>query len=198
MEEYFTANDVDDADKQRALLLSNVGPETYQLIRSLVAPDKPKDKTFVALVKLVADSVIVQRFHFNTRSQKDGETVAGFLAELRRLTEHREFGATLEDMLRDRLMCGVRDIRVQRRLLAEDKLTFKKAFDLAQGSELADKHAKDLHKQPPPTSFGVNLPLTNARQLKDSQLALAVVVSTLPKPVASRRHSVTRVANMAT
>ena len=31
-------------------------------------------------------------------------------------------------MLRDRLVCGVQDIRIQRRLLAEPKLTLKCGF----------------------------------------------------------------------
>ena len=46
-----------------------------------------------------------------------------FLAELRHLSEHCEFGITLDEMLRDRLVCVVRYIRIQRRLLAEPKLT---------------------------------------------------------------------------
>ena len=92
-------------------------------------------------------SAIVQRFNFNSRSQKEGETVAAFVAELRRLSEHCEYGATLDDMLRDRIVCGVRDSRVQKRLLAESVLTFQKAFKLVQTAELADKNAEELQKQ---------------------------------------------------
>lgn len=36
--QYFTANDVNDAGKQRAILLSVCGAATYQLIRNLVVP----------------------------------------------------------------------------------------------------------------------------------------------------------------
>ena len=43
-------------------------------------------------------------------------------------------------------MCGIKDSRVQRRLLSETDLTFKKAFELAQASEVAEKNARDLHK----------------------------------------------------
>ena len=68
-------------------------------------------------------SAIVQQCKFNTCSQQPGETIAMFLAELRHLTEHWEFGITIDEMLRDRLVCGVRDTRIQRRLLAEPKLT---------------------------------------------------------------------------
>ena len=36
--EYFTANNVEEAAKKQAILLSMVGVSTYQLIRNLVAP----------------------------------------------------------------------------------------------------------------------------------------------------------------
>ena len=49
-------------------------------------------------------------------------------------------------MLRDRLVCGVRDIRMQRRLLAEPKLTLKPALDLSLAIEAADKDASEIQK----------------------------------------------------
>ena len=150
LQQYFTANDIDAGAKQRAILLSSCGAETYQIIRNLVAPQKPADKTFKQLVELLQahfcppPSVIAQRFAFNNRAQREGETAAEFVAELRRLSEHCQFQASLDEMLRDRLVCGVRDGRLQRRLLAEPDLTFQKAFELCQASELAEKNAKEL------------------------------------------------------
>ena len=98
-----------------------MGAKTCKLVRSLVAPEDPKDNSYEDLAKLLQDhfmpkpSAIVQRFRFNARSQQPGETIAMFLAELRHLSEHCEFGITLDEMLRD--------IRIQRRLLVEPKLT---------------------------------------------------------------------------
>ena len=72
LEQYFAANDVTDAGKQRAILLSSCGAPTYQVIRNLTAPDKPTARTFKEIVALVKDhycpppSEIVQRFTFNT------------------------------------------------------------------------------------------------------------------------------------
>ena len=106
-----------------------MGAKTYKLVRSLVTPEDPKDNSYEDLAKLLQNhfmpkpSTIVQRFRFNARSQQPGETIAMFLAELRHLSEHCEFGITLDEMLRDRLVCVVRDIRIQRRLLVEPKLT---------------------------------------------------------------------------
>ena len=44
MDEYFEANEITDEKRQRAILLSSVGPKTYQLIRNLLAPEKPATK----------------------------------------------------------------------------------------------------------------------------------------------------------
>ena len=49
-------------------------------------------------------------------------------------------------MLRDRLACGILNITVQRRLLAEANLKFKKAFELAQAAEVAERSAKVLQQ----------------------------------------------------
>ena len=147
LEQFFKANGISDPEKQRAVLLSTCGNETYLLIRSLAAPDKPTDKSISEIVKLARDhfcpsrSVIVQRYNFNCHTQKEGETVSQFCAELRRLSEYCEFGNTLNDMLRDRLVCGIKDIKLQ---LAERGLTCAKAFELAQAAELAEKNAMDI------------------------------------------------------
>ena len=55
LQQYFTANDVENAEKQRAILLSVCGASTYQLIRNLVAPAKPTDKSFAEIVTLVQE-----------------------------------------------------------------------------------------------------------------------------------------------
>ena len=48
LEQYFTANDIkpDQTGKRQAILLSVCGAATYQLIRNLVTPEKPTNKSF--------------------------------------------------------------------------------------------------------------------------------------------------------
>ena len=98
--------------QKRAVLLSACGPKTYQLIRNLVSPAKPGEKSFGDIVKLVTrhyspkPSSIIQRFKFNTRVRTKDETIATYVASVRQLSEFRGFGDTLEAMLRDRLVCG--------------------------------------------------------------------------------------------
>ncbi|CAB4000385.1 Hypothetical predicted protein [Paramuricea clavata] len=65
--------------KQRSIFLVSVGAKTYKLIRSLVAPEEPKSKSYEELAKLVQDHYqrkpngIVERFKFNTCCQQQAE-----------------------------------------------------------------------------------------------------------------------------
>ena len=50
IDHYFVANDVDGAEKKRAMFLSLIGPRCYKLLASLVAPAKPGEKALEELV----------------------------------------------------------------------------------------------------------------------------------------------------
>ena len=67
-----------------------------------------------------------------------------YIAVLRKLALDCNYGDKLSEMLRDRLVCGIGDDRIQRRLLSEPDLTFEKALKLAQAIETASKDVKDL------------------------------------------------------
>ncbi|XP_065891685.1 uncharacterized protein [Dysidea avara] len=155
LENYFIAHDVKEAEKKREILLSESGVAAYKLIRSLVAPTKPNEVDYKDLLAKVkahfapTPSTIVQRYKFNTRVRQQGETVAADVAELRALST-RAYSDMLEDLLRDRLVCGIGDIRLQRRLLAEPNLTFAKAVQIAQASETAKKDSKCMVPQGTP------------------------------------------------
>ena len=53
----------------------------------------------------------------------------------------------LDLMLRDRLVCGVNDDAIQRRLLADQNLMFEKALATAQSLEAAAQNMKELHQE---------------------------------------------------
>jgi len=171
---YFAANDVKHPEKQRAILLSACGATTYRLIRSLTAPEKPSDLSFQQLVKLVTDhynpklSQPVQRFKFHSRIRKPEESVAAFVAELKKISEHCGFqGAVLNDMLRDRLICGIADAKMQRRLLAEPNIDFEKALTLVQAMEAAERNTQDLQKtSAPSTTAAASVELHSIQQQK--------------------------------
>ena len=57
---------------------------------------------------------------------------------------HCEFGETLDETLRDRLVCGLCDEAYQKHLLSERKLTLDKALKIAQSMKTADVNARAL------------------------------------------------------
>ncbi|CAB4026015.1 PREDICTED: uncharacterized protein LOC109593185 [Paramuricea clavata] len=150
LEQYFLANKVTDAKKQRAIFLSVCGSKTYALIRDLLQPKKPGDTEIKEIFKelekhfIPTPSVIVERFKFHSRIRRVDEGIAKYVAELRRMTEHCKFGTSLDDMIRDRLVCGINNEKIQRRLLAEPELTYKKAVELSLAMQSASKHVEDL------------------------------------------------------
>ena len=73
---------------------------------------------------------------------------------LKELSSHCGFGNFLNDALRDRLVYGLGKESIQKRLLTEAELTFKKACKIAQAMEMADKNASELN--PVAAKPGVN------------------------------------------
>ena len=125
------------------------GAATYQVIRNITTPGKSTDHTFKELVQLVqahrnpSPSVTVKRFTFNTRSQKDGEMVSWQNSTACPHVAHLMSAWTICCVI-STLVCGVRDTRVQCRLLAQPNLTFKKAFEICQSAEMAEKNAREM------------------------------------------------------
>ena len=103
------------------------------MLRNLLAPTNPKDSSLSTIKpKLIQrykpkPPVIGQRFIFHQRTQKPGEPINQFLMELRRLAHTCEFGQFLEEALRDRLVCGLNNSSIQKKLLSEKDLTLHSA-----------------------------------------------------------------------
>ena len=158
---FFEANDIADG-KKVSVLLTVIGRNNFSLLRNLLAPDSPKDKSLDDLTEVLKAHfepkplVIAERFNFYRRNQRSEESILDFVADLRRLTVKCEFGAFLDQALRDRFVCGLKSENMQKHLLAKDhiKLTFSKAVETAQGMEAAASKAKEF-KEPPPAVFQV-------------------------------------------
>ena len=155
LRQYFAANDIAAAAKQRAILLSSCGAATYRQIKDVLSPTAPAEVAFDALVTALTThfqpppSEIMQRYRFNTRVRRPHESVSAYLAQLKQLAEHCKYGDTLHQMLRDRLVCGIAEQRWQKRLLSEEGLTYDKAMKILLSLESADQEVKDMHAAEP-------------------------------------------------
>ncbi len=111
---FFAANSVGDG-KQVPTFLSIVGPATYAILRDLFAPALPSSVTLADIFEHLKKhyepkrATIVERFHFHKRDQLEGQTATEYDAALRKLATHCQFADYLEEALRDRFVCGLRD-----------------------------------------------------------------------------------------
>ena len=82
---FFDANTIEE-DKQVAVLLTVIGSSTYALLTSLLAPCKPREKSFAVLAETLRRHfdpkplVIAERFHFHRRNQASGENISEYVA----------------------------------------------------------------------------------------------------------------------
>ena len=83
----------------------------------------------------VRKNVIFERARFNRRNQLDGESAETFIMALYALAEHCEYKDTKEEMIRDRLVVGIRDGSFSERLQMEPDLTLEKAKKIIRQRE---------------------------------------------------------------
>lgn len=122
---------------------------------SLTAPTKPSSQSLESLCEVLRKhlspqrSVITERAKFHRRMQKEHETIPQYVAELRALAQTCEFGAFLDESLRDRFVCGLLRVDIQRHLFSEDKqFTFPRAVDRATALEAALVNSTATHSKP--------------------------------------------------
>ncbi|KAG7301015.1 hypothetical protein JYU34_015388 [Plutella xylostella] len=87
---------------------------------------------------------MAERYRFRQRRQSCGESVKDYYTELKKLSSECDFGANLEDNLRDQLVCGLKSDVIRQRLFAEDSLSFSQAVKIACSLEAAERDAASV------------------------------------------------------
>ena len=153
VDQYFYANDINDAGKKTAIFLTVIGSDTYSLLRNFLAPVSWSTKTVEELFETLKEHlkpqpiVIAERCKFYCRDQKENETISDYIAVLRKFTLNCSFRKFLDKVLRDRFVCGLINGSICRRLLEERTLTLKMVVDLAKTLESAEVETKLMNTE---------------------------------------------------
>lgn len=105
--------------------MSSCGVATYSLLCNLVAPAKPSDKSYHDLNAVMNErqnwnlAVIMERYKLNITDRQLSESIPFYVTELKHLSEHCDFGLSLDNMIRDRLVCRARNTKIQQLFFAE-------------------------------------------------------------------------------
>lgn len=121
-----------------------MGPEADDIFASFELNDENKKK--YAKVKdkfdnhfIVTRNVIFERSKFNKRKQEDSVNVENFVTSLYTLLEHCGYNDLREEMIRDRIVVGIKDAKLSVKMQLDPDLTLKKATNMARQSESVRK-----------------------------------------------------------
>ena len=96
IELYFLAKDINEK-KQVAVSFSVIGRQMYTLLRNLLVPAKPHDQSLSKLPETLRKHyepkrvLIAKRFSFHRQNQGVDESIAEYVADLRKLTLNCDF-----------------------------------------------------------------------------------------------------------
>lgn len=139
--------------KQVSTLLYCMGEDAEETLSSTNISEENQKKydavigSFDAFFK-VRKNVIFERARFNRRSQKPGESAEQFITSLYSLAENCAYGDLRNEMIRDRIVVGIRDEALSERLQLDSELTLEKAKTLVRQREAVHEQQALLRHGP--------------------------------------------------
>lgn len=150
---YMVASGLDakPAERQVAVLLHTIGPEGIKKYNTFGLTEAQKKDTKEVLKAFEnfctpKSNESVERHFFNMRSQQPGEKFLTFVTDLKNLSASCGYGELRESLIRDRIICGIRDHDLKNRLLQEENLTLEKCVNMCKSAELAETQVKTMEK----------------------------------------------------
>ena len=139
------------SNKEKCCMLLNLaGEQAIEVYNTFTYDEKEEqDDPAVLIEKFEAycnpkRNITYERHLFNTRMQSVNETIDAYVTELRLQAKNCEFGALCNELIRDRIVVGIRDDAVRSRLLREAELDLQKAVDICRAAEQTRSHMDAL------------------------------------------------------
>ena len=139
----------DDAEKQISTLLYCLGEQAEAVLSSTNASEEEL-KDYDAVVKKfdeffkVRKNTIFERARFNRRNQHEGESAEHYIMALYDLAANCEYGAMEPEMIRDRLVVGIRDSALSEQLQMKADLTLESAKKTIRQREAVHEQQLEL------------------------------------------------------
>ena len=113
--------------------------------------DNDEEKTNIAKVLDFLEKYFIgetiktyERYLFNKREQESGESFDAYLTNLRSLVKTCNFGELKDNLIRDRIVIGIKDNSIRKKLPAEGKLTLDKCINICCANETTAKQLKEI------------------------------------------------------
>ena len=97
-----------------------------------------------------------KRVKFNSCEQEDGETANLFITSLYGLAEHCAFGQLHNELIRDRIVVGIKDTDLSKKLQLDPQLDLQKADNAVRQRETVKKQQATLQDMNTPTEGNID------------------------------------------
>ena len=151
-DQFLSASGLDKEEESRRVstLLYCLGDDAEDVLASThISTDDRKDYSKV-IAKFdehikIRRNVIFERARFNKRSQLEGESVEEYITTLYSLIETCNYGDLKNELLRDRLIVGIRDAKLSESLQMDAELTLETAKKKIRQKEAVREQNLQLH-----------------------------------------------------
>eukprot|EP00731_Ephydatia_muelleri_P009839 Em0005g425a len=140
----------EDESRQVSTLLYCLGEGAEEVLQATATSLEKAKKQYREAIETfeiyfrVKRNVIYERARFNSRNQLEGEPVEQYVLSLHSLARNCEYGTLQEELIRDRIVIGIRDKALSRRLQLDADLTLEKAMRLVRQNEAVGEQQKVL------------------------------------------------------
>ena len=140
-----------DEEYKTATFLSAMGEEALEIYEGVTFNPPESSKVLDSVVQKFEEYCIGQtnetfeRYLFHSRSQKEDESIDHYVSALRTLAKSCNFCQCLHDsLLCERIVFGVKEPTLRKKLLQERQLTQENAIDICKSGQTTAQHLKDL------------------------------------------------------
>ena len=160
-------------DVQVSALIYSMGPTAEYLLTSFALSDDEKKKLDPVIEELNSyfqpkTNIIAQRHRFETRNQMAGESNESFIRSVLTLAQKCDFGDTRSERIRDRLISGMMNKELSRKIqieALETEITLEKVITMLRSCDLVDQ----VEHTPDVDSVSRNVPQQRHQQFTPQQ-----------------------------
>lgn len=136
-----------------ATFITCIGVDALEVYNGLPFSDLNEQNNMDIVLKLMEThclgetNVIYERYIFNNRVQQDKESIETYATQLRALSQTCDYGDLQDQLIRDRIVCGIRENSIRKKLLQEADLTLKRCIDICRAAESTTAQVKAIAGQ---------------------------------------------------
>ena len=128
-------------EERTATLLTCLGPDALEMVDGLsFASDEERTNPDIVIQKLETFCIgetneTYERYQFNKWDQELNKSIDSYVAVLRNLAKTCNYCTLEENLIRDRIVMGIRENSTRKRLLQESELTLNRCIDICRANE---------------------------------------------------------------